>query len=310
MHAMVLAAGLGTRLRPLTDELPKPAVPVLNRPLVATTLAHLARAGAQSITLNTHHLPEQLRAALEPHAPPGVALRFVHEPEILGTGGGIRNAWRAAGAPDQFVVMNGDVLFEPDLAAALTLHRDAKAVATMVLRSVADADRYGAIEIDHAGRVRRLLGLPPDADGLRKFMFTGVHVLSRRALESLPERGCVVRQGYRRWLDEGDVVAGYVDASQWLELGTPTDYATAQLDLLVQGASQRGLPSGADCSLIDPSAAIDPRATIRTSVIGAGCRVSGAVTLERVILWPGARVDRDLHDTIVTSGDTVVTWHP
>jgi NDP-sugar pyrophosphorylase family protein len=118
-------------------------------------------------------------------------------------------------------------------------------------------------------------------------------------LASLPERGCVVRQGYRNWVDAGDVVAGFVDESRWLELGTPADYASAQFELLRLG--------GVDASLVDASAQIDPRSNIRTSVIGRDCRVLGAVTLERVILWPGAMVDQDLTDVIVTSAGRHVT---
>lgn len=307
MHAMVLAAGLGTRLRPLTDELPKPAVPVLNRPLATATIEHLARSGAESVTFNTHHLADELRASLEPQVPGGVIARFVHEPVILGTGGGIRNAWLAAGQPDPFVVMNGDVLFAPDLVEALKRHVQLDAIATMVLRTVEDPERYGAVEIDSDARVRRLLGAPGDGAGLRKLMFSGAHILSARAVASLPEQGCVVRQGYRKWIDSGEVVAGFVDDTSWLELGTPNDYATAQLELLRSHAGLSGTRPG---SLIDPTAAVDQAASLHNCVVGAGCQVIGAVSLQRVIAWPGARIDRDLSDVIVTSAGRQVAWIP
>lgn len=305
----MLAAGLGTRLRPLTDELPKPAVPVLNRPLAAFALEHLARSGIDTIALNTHHLHTRLREVLEPAVPVGVRSVFVHEPEILGTGGGIKNVWRALGEPDPFVVMNGDVLFEPNLEAAFKLHQELGAIATMVLRSAPDADRYGAVETDPHGQVRRLLGVPQEAAGLRKTMFTGVHLLSARAIESLPERGCVVRQGYRAWLDAGQVIAGFVDESLWLELGTPADYAAAQFAAL-QGAGWPVTGINRDASLIDGRASIDPRACLRGCVIGAGCVVEGAVTLDGVIAWPGARVDYDATNLIVTHAGQRVTPKP
>lgn len=303
-NAMVLAAGLGTRLRPLTDELPKPAVPVLNRPLAAFTFDHLARHGVRNLGLNTHHLPMQLRAALEPEVPSGIASLFVHEPEILGTGGGIRHVWGALGEPDPFLVLNGDVLFEPDLVGALAHHMALGAVATMVLREVPDADRYGAVEIDAAGQVRRLLGLPTaTGQALRKLMFTGVHILSARALGSLPERGCVVRQGYRSWLDAGQVVAGFVDANPWLELGTPADYANAQLGLIARRDA-----AGASDSLIHATSRVDAKANVVGSILGAGSHLEGAVKVERAIVWPGAHVTRDVRDAIVTTAGQVVTW--
>lgn len=303
-HAMVLAAGLGTRLRPLTDELPKPAVPVLNRPLAAFTFDHLARHGVRNVGLNTHHLAAQLRAALEPEVPSGMASLFVHEPEILGTGGGIRQVWRALGEPDPFLVLNGDVLFEPDLFGALSHHVALGAVATMVLRAVPDADRYGAVEIDEAGQVQRLLGVPATPERpLRKLMFTGVHILSARALASLPERGCVVRQGYRTWLEAGEVIAGFVDTNPWLELGTPADYANAQLGLIARDDG-----TGVSDSLIHATSHVDPKASVKGSILGAGCHVEGAVKIERAILWPGAHVDHDVRDAIFTRAGRVVTW--
>jgi NDP-sugar pyrophosphorylase family protein len=229
---------------------------------------------------------------------------FVHEPEILGTGGGIRQVWRALGEPDPLLVMNGDVLFEPDLIEALRQHIAHDAVATMVLREVPDADRYGAIEIDAGARVRRLLGAPDAQGPLRKLMFSGVHVLSARAVASLPERGCVIRQGYRAWIDAGLVVAGFVDAAPWLELGTPADYAEAQLGLLAR------LDSGTTGhrSLVHAAAQIDAEAHVAHSIVGADSRVDGPRRLERVIVWPGAHVTGDLRDAIVTTSGRVVSW--
>lgn len=308
LHGMILAAGLGTRLRPLSDELPKPAVPVLNRPLAAFALDHLARSGVRTIGLNTHHLASRLRATVEPHVPAFVRSLFTVEDEILGTGGGIRATWRALGEPDPFIVMNGDVLFEPDLAGALELHATSGASATMVLRTSPKVDSYGSVEIDDAGRVRRLLGHPAGEGELRKFMFTGVHILTARAIHSLPERGCVVRQGYRLWLDRGDVIAGFVDESRWLDLGTVADYAQAQLDLLEDGwPLPGGLTTTAE-GLLDPSANIQQGARLQHCIVGAGARIAGGVELTRVIAWPGAVIEHDLADSIVTTEGQHVTW--
>ncbi|MET0390420.1 MAG: sugar phosphate nucleotidyltransferase, partial [Polyangiales bacterium] len=117
LRAMLITAGLGTRLSPLTDHLPKPAVPVANRPVAWFALDHVRRVGIRDFVLNTHHLARELQDTLTAVAPPDVQLRFVHEPQILGTGGGVRNAWQPRG-DEIFVVMNGKYVFAPDMAAA------------------------------------------------------------------------------------------------------------------------------------------------------------------------------------------------
>ena len=140
MLGMVFAAGLGTRLAPLTQRLPKPVVPLMNRPLARYSLEALAAAGVERCALNTHHLADAVPEALEGHVPTGMTARFVHEPKLLGTGGGLRHALTALidefGADDDtpILVMNGDILFWPELERALAVHRRLGAVATVVLR--------------------------------------------------------------------------------------------------------------------------------------------------------------------------------
>ena len=123
MIAMILAAGFGTRLRPLTEELPKPLVPVLGRPLIEHTLMHLAEVGVDEVVINLHHLPEAIPATLGDGAAYGLEIHYVREQgQIRGTGGGIRGARSLLDGSGTFIVLNGDILFEPDLAEALALH--------------------------------------------------------------------------------------------------------------------------------------------------------------------------------------------
>lgn len=311
MRAMVLAAGLGTRLRPLTLERPKPAVPVANRPLAWFAIDHLARAGATRVVLNTHHLAGVLRAELEGSAPRGVELVLLHEETLLGTGGAMANAREALigdGAGDEpVVVMNGDILFAPDLAAAIATHVRLGAVATMVLRSDPDAARYGAIEIDAEGRVRRLLGTPEDAGGpLSTYMFTGVHVLSARAFDDMPREGCVVRHAYRKWVDEGAIVAGHVDESPWLDLGTPAAYLEANLAIARGALRWPGIVPGDGASVVAGSASIGAGAIVSEAVIGEGARIAPGVRVSRSVVWSGASVDRDAIGAIVSTSHVVV----
>jgi len=225
MRAMVFAAGEGTRLLPLTSERPKPGVPVANRPLASLALAHLARSGARQVVLNAHHLGQRLPALLAEFVPAELRVTYVQEARLLGTGGGLRHAAGAllegAAADEVVVVMNGDVVFAPDLARAIAHHRATDAIATMIVRATPGSDGHGAVEIDaRRGLVGRLHRLPAAAPaGLVPVTFTGVHVLSQRAFADLPEEGCIARAAYRRWLDGGLRVGAVLDESPWRDLG-------------------------------------------------------------------------------------------
>ncbi|MBK8169247.1 MAG: NDP-sugar synthase [Sandaracinaceae bacterium] len=295
IKAMVFAAGLGTRLQPLTNERPKPGVPVANRTLASYSIGHLAKHGATRIVMNTHHLGGALPALLGPDTPGSVELVFVHEEALLGTGGGLRNAWPQLNVADDelVVVMNGDVIYEPDLAGAVARHRKLDAVATMVIRPDPNARRYGAIETDATSRVRRLLGKPesPRTD-LDVFMFTGVHVLSPRAFKDLPIDGCIIRNSYRHWIDSGEVVAGFVDTSPWRDLGTLREYLDGNLH-------------GRAGNLIDPSASVADAAVIEQSVIGKNVTVGADARLFRVVAWDNANINEELSECVVTATSVV-----
>lgn len=281
---MVFAAGLGTRLRPLTDVLPKPAIPLLSRSLASYALERLVAAGVRRCAVNTHHLAPAVERAIAADAPPGLEIVTSHEPELLGTGGGLRRALERLGPTDEpILVMNGDILFWPDLEGALAHHRAIGALATMVLRRDPRAHRFGAIEADATGRVRRILGEPADVRAsLATRMFTGVHVLSPEVVAALPERGCVIRLGYQRWLAQGRVIGGFDDPAPWRDLGTPAEYLRAHLDLLDGTFAWPGLtPPGGDVFL------------------GAGARVDPGVTLARAVVWPETHVTESAHDAIL-----------
>lgn len=315
MRAMILAAGLGTRLRPLTEELPKPLVPVLGRPLIEHTIRLLRSFGITQIAVNLHHLPEAIPAALGDGAALGVALSYVvEEGRIRGTGGGIRGARHLLDDGETFVVVNGDVLLQPDLGAALALHRRLGAAATLVLREDPRAAAFGALEVDAGGRVRRLLGRPEqvaaDAGPLRTAMFTGVHLLEPSLLERLPEEGCIVRQLYRPMIDAGEVVGGYVDGGPWVELGTPADYLDACCALL-DGALRIGHlpPPPPGGVLVEPGAEVpDPSLLEPPVAIGAGARVLARTA--RSVVWPGAVVRDAVEDAVVTPRGVVSCRRP
>ncbi|MBW1833079.1 MAG: NDP-sugar synthase [Deltaproteobacteria bacterium] len=273
---MLLAAGLGTRLRPLTDLRPKPIVPVANRPLAAFAMEHLARSGVHSVVANTHPQPEQVEAALKAACPAGLKLRFSREKTLLGTGGGLRKAslsFDDAQAP--VVVMNGDTLFAPDLRHACAEHLARGAVATMILRRLPNPERFGAIGLDGDGWVRSLLGVPGDAPIRDSFMFTGVHIL----------------------VDTGAPVLGIIDDSPWADLGTVPDYHRVNLELASGLFPWHGVESHDGCIL---PASVEPSANVRQSVVGANVSIGLGVTLDRCVVWPGTKVTSAATNAVLT----------
>lgn len=303
MRAMLLAAGLGTRLRPLTDLLPKPAVPLLGRPLAHYALDRLRAAGVTELAANAHHLPEHVARVVRERYPDAIVSV---EPELLGTGGGIRRALtllaeqtgRAIDPREPFFVSNADVLFAADLAAALAAHRTAGAFATMILRRDPRAEKLGPVEIDATQRVRRILRAPDHAGPLETLMFTGLSILSGAAVLELPQNGCLVRQGYRHWLDRGEIVHAVVETAPFRDLGSPSEYLAAHLDLLSGAVPWEGVTPSP--SLVEPSATV-VGAQLDRVVVGARSVVAPGVSLERAVVWA---------DTVVRESDRGVILFP
>lgn len=304
---MILAAGLGTRLRPLTDEVPKPAVPLANVPLAAIALRRLSSAGVTDVVLNAHHLPDVLEAALAPFVVPGLHVEVVREPVLLGTGGGVRAALgaqaRRLGPPADdapLLLVNGDVLFAPDLGRALAHHRALGALATMVLRVDPRAEKLGPIDVDPDGRVRRILRAPGEREpAWATCMFTGVHVLSGRVVARLPEEGCIIRKGYAAWLEAGERIGGVLDAAPFRDCGTPAELLGAMDDVLSGRVAVPGVTLDARGSVVDPGAEVGG-ATIERSCVGAGARVAAGVRLERCLVLPGAEVHASARGAILS----------
>jgi mannose-1-phosphate guanylyltransferase len=307
MRAMLVAAGVGTRLDPLTRELPKPALPVANRPIAWFACDHLLRAGFDELVVNTHHLAGELRAALEPHVPAGQRLRFVHEPQILGTGGGVRNAWQRPIDGEDFVTMNAKLLFAPDLARALAVHRQSGAIATMVLRALPAGTRFTPVQVAVDGRVIAIgdVAAAPDAAVARATasarMFTGVQVLSPRAFADLPESGDIIRYSYARWLARGELVATVTDDAPFMDVGvTLRHYLDANVALAAGALRWPGVAPAPGGVFVDAAAQLGAGCALENAAVGAGASVAPGTRLQRVVLWPGTRTTTDLRDAIVT----------
>ncbi|MGZ6131654.1 MAG: nucleotidyltransferase family protein [Myxococcaceae bacterium] len=316
-RAFVLAAGLGTRLRPLTDTYPKPAVPFLGAPLLRRTFAVLARAGVDRVALNTHHLPEAMaRVAREEGARRDLAITTVHEPVIQGTGGGLRGLARALPGDDVVIAWNGDILFAPDLAQLLEVHRTSGAAATLVLLPMPEGKGYGVVETDAQGRVHRI-GRPAAAlaPGRSEWHFSGVHLLSPAVFAAMsPEAPEDINHDVYPRLFGAGAVRGIVVDVPWSDLGSPATYLEAQSDLLLGHVPD---PLGSESPLagrteaeplleagarVHPSADLAPDvfvasgvevpagACLRRSALLAGASVAAGETVEEEIRWGGRRL--------------------
>jgi mannose-1-phosphate guanylyltransferase len=311
LRAMLVTAGFGSRLAPLTDLLPKPAVPLANHPTVWFALDHLRRLGLREFVLNTHHLARELEAEVRAVAAPELRLSFVHEPEILGTGGGVRNAWQPQ-AGETFLIMNGKLLFAPDIAAALRLHNESGAIATMVVSAVPIGDALGAVEYDREGRVRRLLGEPAQvASQLTAAMYTGVSLLDARAHRDLPGRGCLIRDAYRHWIDRGERVMAFVDPGSFRDVGmSHWHYWEANMALLTGQVPWPGIEPDADGVSCGPQVRLGSGVRLHDSAIGARAQIVSGIALTRCVIWPDAKIQRDLADCIVLPDGRQVSIAP
>lgn len=307
MRAMLVAAGLGTRLHPLTHALPKPALPVGNRPTAFFACDHLARSGFRDLVVNTHHLAERLRDELEQACPAGVRLRFVHEPVILGTGGALRNAWQPVDGED-FVAVNAKLLFAPDLERAMAVHAQSGAIATMVLRTLPPGTTFAGVDIESDGRVRKIRGEPQSASGsFATRMFTGVQILSPRAWRDLPEHGDLIEHAYLPWLARGEIVASITDDSPWMDVGvTPRHYLDANLALVTGGLRWPGISPDPAGVLLGANVILGKGAQLDQVTLGDGCTIAPAISLRRVVAWRGAHVHADLQDAVVMTDGTIV----
>ncbi len=298
VQAILLAAGLGTRLQPLTDVRPKPIVPVANRPLGAFAMEHLMRSGVRSIVANTHPQADKVESTLKAACPRGAELRFSREAILLGTGGGLKKAHLSFDDPQaSVIVVNGDTLFAPDLRRAYAEHLARGVVATMILRRTPNPERFGAIGIDEEGWVRTLLGTPTDPRVHEALMFTGVHILAPEAFAAMPESGCVIRTAYRQWVDTRTPVLGIIDDSPWADLGTVSEYHRLNLELASGSFEWPGVEPRDGCIL---PASLDPSENIRRSVVGEDVEVANGVTLDRCVVWPGTTVTRSASGAVIT----------
>jgi len=318
---MILTAGLGMRLRPLTANLAKPALPVVNIPLVFYTIQLLRNAGIREVILNLHHAPETIKKILGRGRKWKMRFQYSYEPKILGTGGGLKNVENFF-EDEPFLVINGDTICEIDLKKAIAFHQERDAIATMVLREDKTPEKYGVIGLDSENRIQRFVDLvKPNQKDLRKFMFTGIHIFSPPVFEYIPPliNCCLNRYVYPRMIENHEGVFGFETKDFWSDLGTLESYFKTNIsfmenpDLLsyfdplanYQYAPKREVDRiirmGKNVDLKEEATLIDPvvigdhcqigKGTILgpNVILGNGCHIEKNNRIENTILWAGSK---------------------
>ena len=294
MRAVVLVGGFGTRLRPLTLTTPKPMLPVGHVPIIERLVDNLAKGGVTDVTLALGFKPEPFVDAFPTGECNGVALHYAVEPEPLDTAGAIRFAADFSGIDDTFVVANGDVLTDLDIAALIEFHRLHSAEATIHLIGVEDPSAFGVVATDGDGRVERFVEKPAPGTAPSNQINGGTYVLEPSVLQRIPagRKVSIERVTFPEVVAGGRLFAMATD-DYWLDAGNPALYLQANLDLI------DGTRRLHNCVGVHSGAHVDPTAIVTHSVVADGVTVGAGASITDSVLLPGAVVDD--HATVANS---------
>jgi mannose-1-phosphate guanylyltransferase len=277
-QAFILGAGLGTRLRPLTDLLPKPLVPLFHKPLAMWAVEACEAVGCKRFAVNTHHLPEKWQGFGA-----GRDMAFFHEPVLLETGGGLKNieSWVEEGS---LLIHNGDIFSSMDLRKLVEAHETSGDEVTLALRSEGRAKH---IAVDGNGKVTDIHRKLDCADGTK--IFSGVYCVRREFLRRIPagEKISVI-PFFLDLVKEGKLGSATLDEGQWMDLGDTESYLAAHRELALQEP-------------IHPEAVIGEGAVIKNSVIGKGARIAARAQVSDSVVWPGACVSGQVRSEVVVN---------
>ena len=325
VKAMVLAAGKGTRLFPLTGEIPKPMAPVVDKPVIQHIFELLAGAGVDEVHVNVCYLADVILDFYgEETQVDGMAINFSRERELLGTAGGVK---RLADRFDEtFVVIMGDALTDVDIRGLVDFHKDHEALATIALMRVADTSQYGIVELDSENNILNFQEKPDPDEATSDLANTGIYILEPEVLEYVPENTFFdfAKDLFPRLLEAGEKFIGYQGDFYWSDIGTLEAYRTAQYDVLTRkvraripgtrkeeglwarrGAQLHPTVAFTGGVLVGQDAVVGRDVTlIGDTTVGSGCWIRPAATIKRSILLPDACVGEGAHleDCIVGPG--------
>ena len=295
MKAMILAAGFGTRLFPLTIDRTKPAIPFLGKPLVGYVAEYVAKFGFTDVVVNLHHQPDSVIQALGDGSAFGVRINYTfEEPKILGTAGALDNA-RELLMDDTFLIANGKIITDIDISKAVETHKKSGAIATMILKPNTKREKFTIVETKDGfitgfgdfAKPFSEIEIRDTTGGLSTpLMFTGIHILEPRVFEYIP-RGVysdIVPTFYNPAIAKGEKIAAHVTDANWFELSTIPRY----LDISLAMMNGNDVFKGANC-------AISPNSTVRDSVIWDNVKIAADTSLYRTIIADGVKIESGTH---------------
>lgn len=309
MQALILAGGEGTRLRPLTATVPKPVVPLVDRPFVAFMLDWLRRHGVDDVVISCGFMASGVRNVLGDGSAYGVRLRYVEEPRPLGTGGAIKFAEPLL--DERVLVLNGDVLTDIDLTTQMAQHERTSARVTLALVAVDDPSAYGLVRRHPDGGVREFLEKPSPDQIDTNLVNAGAYVLERSVLDAIPagRNVSVEREVFPTLVDNG--LYGYESDGYWLDIGTPDRYLQATHDIL-DGAVETSVPESFDGRnvAVAPGSVVEGR-VVGPALVGPGCTIAkGALVTGRTVLGRNVEIGAGAHvDGAVVLDGAVVGPH-
>ncbi|MFN2524884.1 MAG: sugar phosphate nucleotidyltransferase [Actinomycetota bacterium] len=292
MKALILAGGLGTRLRPLTHTRPKHLLPIANVPHIEHVLDLLQRTGVSEVGLLTSYLASSFAGVVDRERHRGLNLRVAHEEEPLGTAGALRNAASLV-AGETFFAFNGDILTNADLSALLAFHRERAAEATIMLRPVEDPSAFGVVPTDESGRVLGFIEKPPPEAAPTNMINAGVYVFESSVLDRIPvgRVWSAERELFPGLVEEGARLYAWATDSYWMDIGTPESFLRANLDALDGRYKSNSIgPPDSRRVLAASRVRVAESARVSSACLGEGCVVEANARVEESVLLPGAVV--------------------
>ena len=314
MKAILLAGGKGTRLRPLTVHTPKPIVPIFNRPFLYYQIDQLRQVpDVDEVILSLNYQPRRIEELMGEGEGLGLRIRYVVEPQPLGTGGAIRYAGDQL--TESVIVFNGDVLTQVDVNAVLTLHRERKAKATIVLTPVDNPRAYGLVETDAEGNIRRFLEKPNENEITCNTINAGIYILEPDTFDRIPKDTAwsIERSYFPSLIERGETFVAYIDKGYWIDIGTPAKYLQVHRDIMdgryaappfagtARGTAwvapdvkvEEGVQLQGPC-FVDEGVVLKAGAQVRPySVIGRQTHVEEGAVIDGSIIWPNGWIGRE-----------------
>ena len=306
-QAFVLAAGLGKRLRPLTDDLPKPLIPIFQKPLITFALDHLIAAGVQSFVINTHRLPSLFYEFFSGNAYDGHSLTLAHEPDLLETGGGIKNVEGILGK-EPFIVYSGDILTDVALEPLIAEHFRVGNDVTMGLRQNTG---LGAGVVMRDGRI---VEISTKSNPKENFDYANISVWNPEIFARIPaKRKISFIPILIDWINQGGTIGGLpLDDGNWFNIGSRKQYLDVHRAISTEHWRPVYVKTRDWAESVAQNAHVDPTAQVRgCSVVGPDCSVGAEAVLEDTILWSNAEIasKSQLHGCIVRSRKKVTGLH-